>query len=120
MPDSMTVAIEEFLNTPRSFFLWSALLYAVSLAGVILMWRLQKIGFHLYTLAQLFVLLITVLFLGKERLPLGDVMFTLLFVTYYYFALRRLGVFSYNQATPENGDNPTGENSDNPTGDSEA
>ena len=120
MPDSMTVAIEEFLNTPRSFFLWSALLYAVSLAGVILMWRLQKIGFHLYTLAQLFVLLITVLFLGKERLPLGDVMFTLLFVTYYYFALRRLGVFSYNQATPENGNNPTGENSDNPTGDSEA
>ncbi len=102
--DSMTVAFEQMIETPRSFYLWSALLYAVSLTGVILMWKLRKLGFHLYTLAQLFVLVITVLFLGKERLLLGDVMFTLLFVTYYYFSLRRLGVFSYAPVTPPDND----------------
>ena len=57
------------------------------------MWNLRRIGFHLYTLSQLLVLVVTVLFLGKEHLLLGDVMFTLLFVIYYYFSLRRLGVF---------------------------
>lgn len=100
MQDSMMVAFEQMVETPRSFYLWSALLYAVSLTGVILMWNLRKLGFHLYTLAQLFVLVITVLFLGKERLLLGDVMFTLLFIVYYYFSLRRLGVFSYATDTP--------------------
>lgn len=93
LPDTMKVAFEEMIQTPRTFFMSSALLYAVSLGGVLLMWNLRRIGFHLYTLSQLLVLVVTVLFLGKEHLLLGDVMFTLLFVIYYYFSLRRLGVF---------------------------
>ena len=108
LQDSMTVAFEQMIETPRSFYLWSALLYAVSLTGVILMWNLRKLGFHLYTLAQLFVLVITVLFLGKERLLLGDVMFTLLFIISYYVSLRRLGVFNYASVTPS--DNDEGDN----------
>lgn len=103
-PAETAVLVEQFFETPRSFFLCSALLYAVSLTGVILMWNLRKSGFHLYTLAQLLVMLVTLLFLGRERLPLGDIMFTLLFVIYYYLALRNLGVFSRggNNPTPEN------------------
>lgn len=93
-PAEMTVYVELLFATPRSFFLCSAILYAASLVGVILMWNLHKGGFHLYTLSQLLILLITVLFLGKERLSMGDVMLTILFVTYYYMALRNLGVFS--------------------------
>jgi ABC-type transport system involved in cytochrome bd biosynthesis fused ATPase/permease subunit len=75
------------------------------------MWRLRKSGFHLYTLAQLLVLLITVLFLGRGALSLGSVMFTLLFVVYYYIALRNLGVFNKATEQQENSDN----NSDNLT-----
>ena len=93
-PSEMTVYIESLLETPRSFFICCALLYGLSLTGVILMWNLRKGGFHLYTLSQLLVLLVTILFLGKERVALGDIMFTILFIAYYYIALRNLGVFS--------------------------
>ena len=94
VPEEMTVMVEQMINTPRSFYLCSALLYATSLIGVVLMWNIRKSGFHLYTLAQLLVLLIGVLFLGKDRLSLGDVMLTVLFITYYYIALRKLGAFN--------------------------
>ena len=90
-PDEMTVYMERMFSIPRQYFLYSALLYGMSLAGVIMMWNLRKSGFHLYTLAQLLVLLITMLFLGKEYVALGDIMFTLLFIVYYYIALRNLG-----------------------------
>jgi hypothetical protein len=110
----MTVFVEQLFETPRSFFLCSALLYGLSLAGVILMWNLRKSGFHLYTLAQLLILLVTLLFLGRERVPLGDIMFTLLFITYYYVALRNLGVFSKGSevqtSTDENEEDSSEEN----------
>lgn len=92
-PSEMTVYVEELLETPRSFFFSSALLYGLSLTGAILMWNLRKSGFHLYTLAQLLILLITLLFLGREHVALGNIMFTLLFIIYYYIAMRNLGVF---------------------------
>ena len=94
IPTEMTFYTEQVLETPRSFFFCNSLLYAMSLLGVVLMWHLRKGGFHLYTLAQLMVLLIAVLFLGREALSLGNVMFTILFVVYYYTSLRNLGVFS--------------------------
>ena len=93
-PSEMTVYIESLLETPRTFFVCCALLNGLSLTGVILMWNLRKSGFHLYTLSQLLILLITLLFLGKERVALGNIMFTILFIAYYYIALRNLGVFS--------------------------
>ena len=108
-PSEMTVYVEQIFDTPRSFFLCIALLYGLSLTGVILMWNLRKSGFHLYTLAQLLVLLVTLLFLGRERVPLGNIMFTMLFIIYYYIALRNLGVFSrtvYEPADNSDDDNP--------------
>lgn len=111
-PSEMTVYIEQFFETPQSFFLCSALLYGLSLTGVILMWNLRKSGFHLYTLAQLLVMLVTLLFQGRERLPLGNIMLTLLFITYYYIALRNLGVFSGNVVQP---DTDTNENTTDDT-----
>lgn len=89
-PAEMTVFFEQLMETPRIFFVFSALLYAMSLGGLALMWNIRKNGFHMYTLAQLLLLLVTVLFLGRERLALGDVMFTLLFIVYYYVAMRQL------------------------------
>ena len=94
LPGELTVAFEQMLFTPRSFYLCNTLLYAASLAGVIMMWKLRKTGFHLYTIALMLVLVVTVLFLGKEQLHLGNLMMTLLFVTYYFIALRRIGVFT--------------------------
>lgn len=98
-PEEMTIFMERIFSIPRPYFLCSALLYGISLAGVIMMWNLKKSGFHLYTIARLLVLLVTTLFLGREYVALGDIMFTLLFVVFYYISLRNLGVF--HKATEE-------------------
>ena len=42
----------------KQFFIAGFFLYSVSLAGAIQMWKLNKIGFHLYTSAQLFLLIL--------------------------------------------------------------
>ena len=99
--ERMTVMFEQMLEDPQSYYLCMSLLYAGSLAGVILMWNLRKSGFHLYTLAQLLVPVVTVLFIGKERFGFGDLMLTLLFVVFYYFSLKRLGVFTGKTAQTE-------------------
>lgn len=119
-PQEVTVMMEQMFETPRPYYLCCALLYAMSVTGAVFMWNLRKSGFHLYTLAQLLVMLVTLLFLGKERLPLGDIMLTLLFITYYYIALRALGVLaplkmvkSENSETTENMENQNNQSDQN-------
>lgn len=93
-------AYETLANLPTFYCLLSAMLYALSVVGAILMWNLRKNGFHCYTLAQLLILLITVLFMGKAFLGLGDIMLTLLFITYYFLKLKQIGAF--NDSSTEN------------------
>ena len=105
-PGEMTVFAEQLIDTPRAFFVCSSLLYAMSVGGLVLMWNIRKNGFHMYTLAQLMLLLVTALFLGRERLSLGDIMFTLLFVVYYFIAMRQLDALKQaSSPSEENNDN---------------
>ena len=39
------------------FFFVTALLYAITVGGAILMWKLRKNGFHIYTIAQILQIL---------------------------------------------------------------
>lgn len=105
-PSEMSVFMEQLMETPRAFFVCSALLYAMSLGGLALMWNIRKNGFHMYTLAQLLLLLVTVLFLGRDRLALGDVMLTLLFVVYYFSAMRQLDALKPQNDTEEENNLP--------------
>ena len=101
-----TVAWETMSSIPRLFFAAMALLGALSATGCILMWNLRRSGFHCYAIAQLLMLLLPLLFLGKAFMGIGDIMFTILFVTFYYLQMRRLGVFGYDDAVtpPSEGD----------------
>ena len=98
LPDELVVGFEMILAAPQWYYFLSAVLYAVSLYGVIVMWHLRKTGFHAYTLAQLLLLLLPVLFFGKAQFDIGNLMLTILFVAYYFFTLKNLGVFSGNVA----------------------
>ena len=102
VPEPMQTYMDMFLAMPRLFFAAEALLFALELAGGILMWRLRASGFHAYTIARLLLLLVPVLFLGKGFLQLGDVMFAALFIIAYWLLLKQLDVFS----SPK-GDAPT-------------
>ena len=81
-PALVAETMERFMEIPAYYYLISAVLYIVSLIGVIMMWKMKKKGFHFYTLAQLLALLLTAM-LGKAYIGMGDVMMTLLFVAFY-------------------------------------
>lgn len=101
IPEQMRTMFDIYLSMPRGLFAVGALLYAVELAGAILMWRLRRSGFHCYTLARILLLLVPVLFVGRDMLATGDLMFAALFVTAYYLIFRSLGVFSPTPSAEE-------------------
>lgn len=71
------------LDAPRDFFLMSFLLSAASVVGAIFMWNLRKIGFHIYTSAQLVYLVLPLLYFRGETNPLLNIVLTALFVYLY-------------------------------------
>lgn len=93
MPAEFYTLWEQMITVPRPYYGGMALLCALSLTGCILMWKLHRPGFHCYSIAQLLMLALPLLFLGKGYLGIGDLMFTALFVFIYYLLLKKLGVF---------------------------
>lgn len=90
LPQEMMYVYDMLLSSPRFYYVCIALLNMMSLAGVIMMWNLRKNGLHLYTVAQLLMLIMPVLFLGKSYLAIGDVMLSVLFVTFYFISFHRI------------------------------
>ena len=93
----MAEAYDMFLAMPQSYYLVGAVLYALSLTGALMMWDLRKNGFHFYTIAQLLLIVSALVFVGRMGVQVGDVMLTVLFVAYYYIALRGLGLMGNSQ-----------------------
>ena len=81
--EKFSVAVDSLSRIPQYYFFITALFWALSFYGALAMGNLRTTGFHCYTLAQLIILLLTVVILGKANLSLGDVMFTILFIVYY-------------------------------------
>ena len=98
LPPEMFTAWERMAAVPRPFYAAMGLLGALSVTGCVLMWNLRKSGYHCYAIAQLLMLVLPLLFLGKGYLGPGDVMFTALFLFVYYLHLKRLEVFTPPEA----------------------
>ena len=99
LPGEMVVMWERIAAVPRILYAVQGLLAALSFTGCILMWHLRRSGYHTYAIAQLLLLLLPLLFLGKGYLGLGDIMFTALFLLVYFLLLRQLGIFGTLQET---------------------
>ena len=69
-------------GTPGFFFL-SAVVYAGSVAGALLMWKLRKAGFHVYTISQILLLIAPMYFFRLPGPALADIILTGLFVILY-------------------------------------
>ncbi len=78
-----TMDLKPFFSISPYFYFTQALLSALSLAGAILMWQLKKIGFHLYTIAQLCLLIVPQLFVRGMPFPGMELLLSGLFVFYY-------------------------------------
>lgn len=85
--------MEAFTSVNPLYFLAMALLFIVSLIGVIKMYRLKKNGLHFYAIAQILMLIansayIYPLNIGKN---LGsDLLLTLMFIALYYIYFKRI------------------------------
>lgn len=80
--------IAMLLSAGRMFFFLNAILYAVSFAGALLLWRMKKIGFHLYTVSQIFLLILPLAFIKGFPMPGTNIFLTLLFIWGYYGFLK--------------------------------
>jgi len=75
--------IEMMLSAGRMFFFLNAILYAVSFAGAVLLWRMKKIGFHLYTASQLLLLILPLAYIKGFPMPGTNIFLTILFIWGY-------------------------------------
>ena len=55
----------------------------LSCVGVLLMWRLKKIGFYIYFLSQFLLFNYPLLFSGPEHFDLSELFFTTIFILFY-------------------------------------
>ena len=81
-------ALEVLLNVNPAYYLWQALFFALSFAGAFLMWKLRKIGFHLYTMAQLLLLIIGKFYIPGLPFPTIPLLLSATFVLLYARNLR--------------------------------
>lgn len=78
------------IQAPKEFFLVSAVLYAGSFSGAVLMWQLRKIGFHVYTISQILLLIAPLYFLKLPGPSVVDLFLTGFFVILYSTQLRSM------------------------------
>ncbi|MDR1951836.1 MAG: hypothetical protein LBP96_06375 [Bacteroidales bacterium] len=82
--------IETLEKVGSGYFGLLALLALASVAGAVLMWKLNKLGFHFYASAQVLLLLIPMVF-GVTKFP--GVFETALTALFIWFYARELKIF---------------------------
>ena len=90
--ESLGEAFDVFSNLNPNYYLFMAMLYAASLAGVIVMWKLRKNGLRIYAVSQCLLLINSAVYFYSIGLgsPWSDVILTLLFVAAYWLEFRKL------------------------------
>ncbi|MBT3173276.1 MAG: hypothetical protein HN336_00380 [Lentimicrobiaceae bacterium] len=84
MMESLDVeTFEVLIMSKRSYFAAQALVFTGSIYGAYNMWNLKKIGFHIYTICQISLIILTQIFLPNLPFPLFEVMVSLIFITLY-------------------------------------
>ena len=71
------------IQVSPTYFLIQGLIFLSSLAGAVLMWNLRKKGFHLYTIAQILLLIVQQIYLSELPFPAFELLIATLFVYFY-------------------------------------
>ncbi|MEI7500967.1 MAG: hypothetical protein WCK84_11025 [Bacteroidota bacterium] len=72
------------------FFLVSGICYAGSVIGAVFMMRLKKMGFHIYTIFQILLVLAPMYFMHYNSPGIPDLLFSGLFVLLYSMNLKHM------------------------------
>ena len=85
--ETMAEASELAFSVGRGYYFLEMILFITSFVGVMMMWNLQKKGFHIYTIAQILMLIVTSVFVTSKiggGFPFGPIFWTVFFVFMYY------------------------------------
>jgi hypothetical protein len=91
LTEKINLDLPEFdlmMSGGRRFFFTGFVLYSISLFGAIFMWKLRKIGFHFYTGAQIFIIVLPVAFIPAYPFSFLSVMVTVAFIIGYAVHLK--------------------------------
>lgn len=80
--------METILSGGKRFFLTGFILYTLSFVGAFNMWKLRKIGFHLYAVAQIFILISPVVFIKSYPFSFIGLIVTAIFIGAYASTLK--------------------------------
>jgi hypothetical protein len=80
--------IDTLMDAKPLFFLVSGMFYAGSLVGAVFMMRLKKIGFHLYTIFQILLILAPMYFMHLSSPGVPEMLFSGLFILLYSMNLK--------------------------------
>lgn len=79
--DVMVQASEMASSISRGYYFLEMVLFIASFVGVLMMWKLQKRGFHVYAISQILMLIVMTIF---TKITFGPVLWTALFIAMYY------------------------------------
>ena len=103
MDDEATKAFWEILESRLTinplYYLLTALLYIGSLVGVIKLFKLQRTGFHIYSISQMLLLIVSVIYVYSSQGSAGfinEFLMTVMFILIYHLYLKRI---EYGQTT---------------------
>jgi len=82
--------MEMLINGPAIFFAASALIYAGAITGALLMWQLRKVGFHVYTISQILLVIAPMYFFKLSGPGLMDILLAGAFILLYSMNLKAM------------------------------
>lgn len=104
MVETVTENLSVQLSVSPYYYLLLAVLYAGSLAGVLRMFRLERIGFHIYSISQMLILIAEVAFV-YTKLPqnpfFNEFLMTVMFILIYHLFFKRIEIMKSQSNQPE-------------------
>ena len=82
--------VEMFINTRPVFFAIMAGISLLAIAGAVQMWHLRKPGFHLYTVAQILLIIFPMYFFKFPRPDMLNILISGIFVMLYGSNLKKM------------------------------
>lgn len=85
--------LELRLTVNPIYYLLTALLYVGSLVGVIKMFKLQRVGFHIYSISQMLILIASVAYVYSKQGQnsfFNEFLMTIMFILIYHLYLKRI------------------------------
>lgn len=87
---SIKESLEITLAAGRGFFIVGTILNIASLTGAIMMWNLLKKGFHIYTIAQILLIISILYFVKGQGFPTGELLLSGVFVSFYAINMKAM------------------------------